>query len=320
MKRFATVLLLVLAAFCARAGEVQWAIVRTSTCFVRNAPDYEAGLDTQCRMGDVVQILDSDRYWRKVSTPDPYVGWTAELCLAPVSEEEKDRWIAAPKWICTADFSHIYAGPSGSEPVCDFTRGNLVLQVPGECRAGRVKVLLPDGAEGWAEPSDIADYRQWAESRECTAQNVIATARGYLGVPYMWGGISPKHFDCSGLVKFSYWMNGVLLPRDSSQMILLGEEVPADFSLMQPGDLVFFGRKASGGKPRKPSHVALYIGGGRIIHSSQLVRINSLVEGEADCYDKEIIAVRRILGHIGSGGGAHSLLSDPMYFVQDYGN
>ena len=89
-------------------------------------------------------------------------------------------------------------------------------------------------------------------------------------------------------------MNGILLPRDASQQVQCGVEVP--FEQMQKGDLVFFGDTSVG-------HVAICIGDHKIIHASQLVRINSLIPGEPDYYGRNILHIRRIIGHIGEGSG-----------------
>lgn len=318
MKRLAILAAaMLLPCLVACAQQKQWAVVERSSIFLRNAPDYEAALDTQSLMGTVVQVLpERDRYWVKVSTPDPYTDWTTEMNLAFMTEAEKDAYIAAPKWICIAEYSHIFSAPdAGADRLGDFTMGNLVRQT-GVSEGSWVKVLLPSGREGWVPAADVADFREWIDSRTLTQESLVAFAKKFVGVPYMWGGISVKHFDCSGLCKFTYMMHGVLLMRDSSQQIKTGVEVPFDFSLMQPGDLVFFGRKASGDRPRKPSHVALYIGDGRIIHSSMTVRINSLRKGEPDYYEKEVIGVRRILGHVDTGEGIVSTARSPWYFKQ----
>ncbi len=78
--------------------------------------------------------------------------------------------------------------------------------------------------------------------------------------------------------------------------------------------LVFYGTPARGRSPLKITHVAMYIGDGRIIHASQRVRICSLSEDGPDPYTRQILAVRRILGHVDSGEGAVSLAGSPWYF------
>ena len=270
-------------------------------------------------MGDVVMVLDSDRYWRKVSTPDPYVGWTTEMSLAFKGKEEIEAYISAPKEICITEYAHVFSRSSeSSDRICDMVMGDLVRYCSGTVlgddgiRSWK-EVILPDDRHGWVRSWEVMDFASWVGTQDCSAENLVSFAKRFLGVPYMWGGISPKHFDCSGFVKFTYMMLGVLLMRDSSQQIKTGVGVPFDFGLMQAGDLVFFGNPETG----RPTHVALYIGDGRIIHSSQVVRINSLRPEDPDYYGaKEVIAVRRVLGHIDTGEGVMSWRKHPLYFKQ----
>ncbi len=100
---------------------------------------------------------------------------------------------------------------------------------------------------------------------------IVATARQYLGVPYVWGGTSPRGFDCSGLVQYVCKKNGISLPRTAASQRNAGRYVSrAD---LQPGDLVFF---KSGGRV---NHVGIYIGGGNMIHAPQtgdVVKVSSI--------------------------------------------
>jgi cell wall-associated NlpC family hydrolase len=107
----------------------------------------------------------------------------------------------------------------------------------------------------------------------------VGIAARYLGVPYVWGGTTPKGFDCSGLVQYVYAKIGVTLPRVSQDQYHAGLHIPSDrLDLLKPGDLVFFGR---GGNPDLVHHVGMYVGEGNFIHapaSGQDVRISSLTE------------------------------------------
>ena len=88
--------------------------------------------------------------------------------------------------------------------------------------------------------------------------SAMSIAMGKLGAPYRWGAAGPGAFDCSGLVYWSYRQTGTTLPRSSSAQSRVG--TPVSKGALQPGDLVFFYRPVS--------HVAIYIGGGRVVHAS----------------------------------------------------
>lgn len=101
-------------------------------------------------------------------------------------------------------------------------------------------------------------------------EQVVGYAKQFLGVHYAWGGESPRGFDCSGLVQFTYAHFGVSLPRDSYSQYNVGSYV-SERNLL-PGDLVFFDTDGAGA-----SHVGMYVGGGTFINSAgRGVQINSL--------------------------------------------
>ncbi len=303
---FASLLLCLAGTAEAQSGRAgtggEWAVVNTSSCFLRLKPDYESPLESQCLMGTVLKVNASDRYWLRVDAPDYKGCWTNALALVRMDEAQKDAYIAAPKMICTAEHTRLYAAPaSDAERICDFIMGDIVRASSGG-RAGWTEVLLADGRKAWVPESDIMPLSEWEASRSATEESLVRFAKTLLGTPYMWGGNTIKHFDCSGFTKFVYMMNGIVLPRNAREQIRCGVGIPFDFSRMRPGDLVFFGRLGPDGAPASVTHVAMYIGGGRILHSSQLVRINSLRDGLPDSYGRTPIAVRRILGHSGGLG------------------
>lgn len=99
------------------------------------------------------------------------------------------------------------------------------------------------------------------ENEEALRANLAETARGYLGVPYLWGGTSSSGFDCSGLTMSVYRLNGLRLPRSSREQFEAGSAVAAD--QLRRGDLLFFATNGTG----QVSHVALYLGDGTFIHA-----------------------------------------------------
>src|SRR5690349_19093625 len=97
-----------------------------------------------------------------------------------------------------------------------------------------------------------------------SASRVLPTAERYLGVPYRWGGTSPKTgFDCSGFTQYVFAKHGTRLPRTSREQAASGQRVRPVWSSLRPGDLVMFAEPG-----RRISHVAIYAGRRRIIHAS----------------------------------------------------
>ncbi|MDR3038056.1 MAG: C40 family peptidase, partial [Candidatus Adiutrix sp.] len=93
-----------------------------------------------------------------------------------------------------------------------------------------------------------------------SASGILKTAFSKVGLPYRYGGTSPQTgFDCSGFVGWVYGQHHISLPRSSPEMMALGQAV--DRRRLEPGDLVFFGRK------NRVTHVGIYTGGNRYIHS-----------------------------------------------------
>ena len=93
---------------------------------------------------------------------------------------------------------------------------------------------------------------------------ILETAKEYLGVKYIWAANGPSAFDCSGYTKYVFKRNGITLPRYSGHQAKVGIQI--QFDELEKGDLVFFDteKKFSG----KVNHVGIYIGNGQFIHAS----------------------------------------------------
>ena len=172
-------------------------------------------------------------------------------------------------------FSHW--GGSGLATQAAPGRCLQVLQPPAGSGA-RLRVrLLEDGYPGWADPQRLLGHgratapqrpRQWAEAQiRAALPAVLAFAERARQVPnrYLWGGSLGPDFDCSGLIQAAFASAGIWIPRDAYQQERFCQPVavaPGCYGLLRPGDLIFFGR------PQRCTHVGLYVGGGRYLHSS----------------------------------------------------
>lgn len=314
MKKTIGIILLAIISLGAMAQEKRMAVVEFSTSYLRLKPDYESPLETQELMGTVVEITGEQSYWREVVTPQPYKAWCTNQGLVEMNSDELKAYEQAPKVMFHDLYGHIYKEPSmDSQTICDLVGGDL-LRLTGinsnndkairKALKGKwANVMLPSGKTGFVPSKQLKVHNGFrsiamgegsAESISPeTTEAIIAQAMKLVGVPYLWGGMSAKGVDCSGLVRICHIMNGILLPRNASQQVKCGERVELDN--LQRGDLVFFGTPATDEKPMKITHVGIYLGGNKIIHSSHRVRINSLIPGDEDYYEnahKLVAAIR----------------------------
>ena len=165
--------------------------------------------------------------------------------------------------------------------------------VDGVILAGRV-IDASSRASGASRGSGSGTVRiPRSPAASASAARVLNTADQYVGVRYVWGGSTPKGFDCSGFTKYVFAKHGVTIPRTSREQVRAGDGVPLDFDSMRPGDILLFAEPGEA-----ISHVAIYVGSGRIIHASQAMgEVNYLdLDGSYGAwYVQNLVAVRRLL-------------------------
>ncbi len=141
--------------------------------------------------------------------------------------------------------------------------GNFPTKKAARKKAEAVRAAGIIDAYYLVSPKEYAVAKQKKRGGRSYLRNeLVGTAKKFIGVPYRWGGSSRREgFDCSGLTMVVYQLNGLNLPRSSKQQYRVGR--PIRRSQLSQGDLVFFA--TSGG--RRVSHVGIYVGNGRFIHA-----------------------------------------------------
>lgn len=284
-------------------------IVNLSVANLRTRPSHAAEMATQTLMGTQVDILQKKGGDYRVRTPEGYIAWVPTSSIVAMNEEEIKEWKNAPKIIFTEDFGKSFSTKNTQgNRVSDLVYGNILLLLEED--ENFFKVEYPDKRIAYIHKEKASLFKDWLSSRKATQENIIQSAKKMLGIPYLWGGTSVKGVDCSGFTKTSFFMNGIVIPRDASQQILAGEEVDVldekgdldpDKALknLQPADLLFFAAGKANSPNARVTHVAIYIGDGEFIQSAGTVRINSMLK-DAENYDdfqtRTLVGAKRYLG------------------------
>ncbi|MFK7936823.1 MAG: C40 family peptidase [Saprospiraceae bacterium] len=294
-----------------------YGVVNLSACNIRSKPKHSAELGTQSTLGTPLRVLKKDESgWYLIQTPDDYFGWLDPGGFELMNEAKYQNWLASERVIYTKNFGFAYvAADENSAHVSDLLEGNILQKIGEE--ATFTQVRFPDGREAFIPTNSAESYSNWLISRQPTAENILAKANEFMGRPYLWGGTSGKGVDCSGFTKTVFYLNGVMLPRDASQQVHTGVEVPTDttWASLQAGDLLFFGRKATENKKERVTHVAIYSGDGKIIHSSGIVTVESLRRGDPTFTEyrfNTFLRAKRPLASLGKNG-IEILATSPYY-------
>lgn len=151
------------------------------------------------------------------------------------------------------------------------------------------EVQLSDGRIGWvSKPYIKLDIE--STSRDQRINTVISTAQYLLGTPYVWGGesLAEGGFDCSGFVQYNFKKVGYTLNRISIDQSKQGKYVAKEY--LQPGDLVFYSLAGNG----VVSHVGIYIGNGKMIHSPKTGDVVKTTDITTSYWQSRFIVARRI--------------------------
>ena len=238
---------------------------------IRKEPDESAKLVGKLPKNAACEIISSDNGWAYISSGKVEGYVKEEYLLTGFEAKQKGEELASAIAVSTADSLNIREMPNTDAEVVTQVAAGEILDIVEIQDDGWIKVYLDD-----EEVYVSADYVEvksdlntaitlteliYGEGVSDIRVDLCQYAKQFLGNPYVWGGTSlTKGADCSGFVKSVFANFGVSLPRTSREQANTGSKISA--SDLQPGDLVFY---AKGGRI---NHVAIYIGGGQVIHAS----------------------------------------------------
>lgn len=271
-------------------------IANISVLNLRSQPKESAELASQALLGTQLKVLDRERNWYMIQTPDNYIGWADGSTFTRITKEKNETYFSHQFLMFNKPYGFSYAETNeNSQTISDLTWGDLL--AVKDTLQDFYEVIYPDGRNAFILKKETVGYKEWKQNVAASEQSLVNAAFKMQGLPYLWGGTSWKGVDCSGFTRMIYQANGILLPRDASQQVWIGNEVA--FDSLQVGDLLFFGEKATPEKPEKVVHVGMYIGNNEFIHSSGMVKISSFDEHSPryDAYNLgRYLRAKRVLG------------------------
>ncbi|WP_037324817.1 C40 family peptidase [Salinimicrobium terrae] len=276
-------------------------VVKISVANLRSKPAHSSELVTQATLGMPLKVYKKDGGWYYVQTPEGYLAWVDYGGITPMTPEELAQWKATDKVMYLHTAGSSYEEPNAEAGiVSDLVAGN-VLELVGE-KSGFYEVKYPSDKSAFIKKQEAQPYEQWLASLDPTGESLIETSKTLKGLPYLWGGTSPKGVDCSGYTKTIYFLNGMVIPRDASQQIRAGVVVDStkNFENLAAGDLLYFGRKATDTTSERIIHVGMWIGDNKFIHSMGEVHISNM-DTAAEDFDEynynRYLRTKRVLGH-----------------------
>ncbi|GLB60934.1 C40 family peptidase [Cytobacillus sp. NCCP-133] len=245
-------------------------------------------VQSQILYGEEVILLEEKEDWVHVIVPDQ---------SSSKNVRGYPGWIPKPQLIQHTDWklhnSKVAIVQKKKAQLCsDALKPELVLSYQTMLPvisedAEWIQVQTPSG-EGRLKAEDVSVYESAKSIPKGSGKSIVAAGEQFLGLAYLWGGMSSYGYDCSG---FSYSMckaNGYIIPRDAYDQAESGN--PVEIDAIEPGDLLFFAYEEGKGKLH---HVGIYYGDEKLLHSPNTGKTIEMIDLKDTIYEKELCAARR---------------------------
>jgi gamma-D-glutamyl-L-lysine dipeptidyl-peptidase len=245
-------------------------------------------VQTQVLFGQEVVVTDEKEGWAQVIIPDQpsskdergYPGWIPKIQL-----QRHHDWNIKQGPVVNTKSKKAVLFSESDEPLMELSFQTILPFVQKQDHW--VKVKTPSGF-GLISAEKVDIYESKDDIRKGNGLDIVKAGENFLGLPYLWGGMSSFGYDCSG---FSYTMckaNGYIIPRDAGDQAKAGKQV--DLEKIEPGDLLFFAFEEGKGRIH---HVGIYYGNGKMIHSPKTGQTVEIIPIRGTIYEKELCAARR---------------------------
>ncbi|WBL22350.1 C40 family peptidase [Zunongwangia sp. HRR-M8] len=280
-------------------------VIKISVANLREEPRHASQLVTQATLGMPVKVYKKEGSWYYIQTPEGYLAWVDYGGVQNMTKEAFADWKSTEKLIYLNPYGKsLKSAKNDAEVVSDLVAGDI-LELTSE-EGNFYGISYPDGRTAFVPKTKAKPYKSWLENLDVDGETLVATGEKLMGLPYLWGGTSPKGVDCSGFTKTVYFLNGMVIPRDASQQIHTGVLVDStkNFDNLVAGDLLFFGKPKTDSTKERVIHVGMWIGDQKFIHAMGDVHISTM-DTTAEDFDEynynRYLRTKRILNEKDKG-------------------